>query len=107
MKQKQEEEKVWCPRCQKEVVTRREAFPRVVATAAVGWIILVWVFWYATEDAFYTALGGVFLLLMLAAVVIVIGSALPKSCPECGMPESEMRRSAEKDKVRLEKKRKD
>lgn len=103
---KNSEEKIWCPRCRKEVVPRREAFPRLVAAAGVAWVIALFLLWYATGDAVITAAGGIFLLLAVAAVVIAFGAGLPKSCPECGMPESEMRKAAAAAKPHLEKKRK-
>ena len=86
---------VYCPRCGKEVVTRREAFPRMVATAGTGWAVLVFLIWFVSGSALITAAAGIFSLLMLSAVVIAAGSAMVKSCPYCGMAEPDMRRAAE------------
>lgn len=91
---------VYCPRCGKDVVTRREAFPRMVATAGTGWAVLVFLIWFVSGSAVMTAAAGVFSLLMLSAVVIAAGSALVKSCPFCGMTEPEMKRAADRTESR-------
>ena len=91
---------VYCPRCGKDVVTRGEAFPRLVATAGTGWAVLVFLIWYVSGSAVMTAAAGVFSLLMLSAVGTVAGPALWQPSLVVGMTEPDMNRAADRPESR-------